>query len=158
MFARRTSVPSTPLAPKDGVKPRRVSRAPGSRVAGLLLAGAAMLGLVLSPFCDALAGHSPGQDGTDASTAQHAAPGVGASAEESRHDKHDGPCCSEIAEQAMATGSDAGLRIGDGDRLAIVPAPQAWTPVRTSVRRWHKQRPGSPPVAALHARSAPLLN
>jgi len=155
MLARRTSVPNER---KNRLKTRATSRAFGSRVAGLLLAGAAALGLVLSPFCDALAGHAPGQGDTDASIAQLAAAGIGAPPQGSRHDEHDGPCCTDIAEQAMATDSDAGPRSGEGERLAVTSALQAWAPVRTGVRRWHMKRPGPPPTATLHARSAPLLS
>jgi len=126
---------------------------------GVVFAMAALVGLLLSPFCDAYLPHTP-DESTSLSTPTLYAETVsspallGVDAPRSGEDEF---CCSVVAERPKAVSAEFYLFAGTS--LDVVHAGGSCTRrgVYTPLHHWHRRAPGAPPVSALHARSAPLL-
>jgi len=126
---------------------------------GVMLAIAALIGLLLSPFCDAYLPHVHDASTNVDTPSLYAAPAPSGASQEllASHSGGDEPCCAVVAERPKAVTAEILLFSGTSPDLAPAPGWYAGRGAPAPLRHWHRRSPGAPPVAALHARSAPLL-
>lgn len=127
---------------------------------GVMLALAALIGLLLSPFCDAYLPHGHDESKSSDTPSLYAAPLSSLSASQELLGSHSGgdeACCSVVAERPKAVTAEILPLSGTSPDLAPPTGMYAGGGVYAHLRHWHRRSPGTSPVSALHARSAPLL-
>jgi len=139
---------------------RTTTRSFRSRSTGFALAFVALIGLLLSPYCDVF--DTPERDAPEAlvKTQSHRTQAIAHSLLTAAPADHDdaATCCAVIAQRPTATSADTLASASGSPNLAIVAATFVPRTADMRLRHWHTRRPGPPPISALHARSAPLLS
>lgn len=126
---------------------------------GLVLAVAALIGLLLSPFCDAYLPHAhDGSMAVDVPTLYvSAAPSRALPGVDVPRSGGDETCCSVVAERPKAVTAESYLLSGASPDAVLAASSYRQGGDDAPLRAWHRRLPGASPVSALHARSAPLL-
>lgn len=139
---------------------RTTTRSFRSRSTRFALAFVALIGLLLSPYCDVFDTHKRNAPEALVKTQFDRTEAIAHAVLTAALADHDDAttCCAVIAERPTATSADALAPAGGNPNLAIVAATFVLRTADMRLRRWHTRRPGLPPISALHARSAPLLS